>query len=251
MKKPIISLTSDFGEPFALAQVEAVIHTLNPHSKFIVASNNITSFSILEGAFVLQKFLPFTPKGSVHIGVVDPGVGSERRGIVIQTKNYWFVGPDNGLLYPAASTDGIVAAYQINEGKFKSCFSNTFHGRDIFAKVAAYLSLGKKVTSFAQEIEKETLKNYSFPADHIAHIDTYGNIKLTTPSTQLKYGQTIKLRTAKKSAKLFYAKTFADVRPGNFLLYKGSHDTLEIAINLGSAAKTLGVSVGDKVVLAT
>jgi S-adenosylmethionine hydrolase len=243
--KPIISLTSDFGEPFAQAQVETVIYSLNPDIKFVSVTERVTPFSILEGAFIVSKFFKFAPKGSVHIAVIDPGVGSDRRGVMIQTKNYWFIGPDNGVLYPAAVAGGIEHAYVIKEKFFNTTLLNTFHGRDIFAKAAAYISLRKDINEFGIEIPPSTLIPYSFPHSTVAHVDPYGNVKLTNVTNGFKKGDSLKVTIEKDEYEIPFCTTFADVQPGELLAYHGSHETLELAVNLNSAAKKLGIQVGD------
>lgn len=244
MNKPIITLTSDFGDKFAESQIELVIDGINPHAKFIVGHNAITPFSIIEGAFVISKFYPFSKAETIHIGVVDPGVGTNRRGVIIRTKNYWFIGPDNGLLFPAANLDAIEAVYRIDEDTIGS-LSNTFHGRDIFAKVAAYISLKKPIGLYAHAIEINSLKKLFFKENQVVHIDPYGNVKLNAQPNTLTIGDTVFVTNRGKKIVARYCKTFADVKPGEWLLYQGSHQTLELAINLGSASDTLNVAIED------
>ncbi|MEK7572051.1 MAG: SAM-dependent chlorinase/fluorinase [Patescibacteria group bacterium] len=244
MKQPIITLSSDFGDKFAEAQINLVITEINPDAKLIVGESNITAFSILEGAFIIQQLSRFAPEGSVHIGVVDPGVGSKRRGVMIKSKNFWFVGPDNGLLYPAAQKDGIEAAYLINEEVLGS-LSNTFHGRDIFAKAAAHLSKGRDVTEFGTPLDRKELRTIAFKEHQIVHIDPYGNIKIFTADNTFTIGEMLTVQFLDRKMIMPYCRTFADVAKKEYLLYQGSHATLELAINLGNAAKDLGVNVGD------
>lgn len=246
MSKPVITLTSDFGDRFAVSQIELVIHSINPDIKFIEGENAVTPYSITEGAFILSKYYGFAPAGSIHLGVVDPGVGSERFGIIIRSKNYWFVGPDNGLLYPAAAVDGIVEAYRINESVAGS-ISNTFHGRDVFAKVAAWISNGKTITEFATFYEPKKLVQHEFKQNQIVHIDPYGNIKLHARFDSFRYGDKVRIKYNDREHNATFSKTFADVPVGELLLYRGSHQTLELAINQMSAAEYLGSSIGDLV----
>lgn len=244
MNNKTITFISDFGEDFAKGQVETVIHSIDPQIRFITVSNVVTPFSILEGSFLLTKFYGFSPKGSVHLVVVDPGVGSNRRGIIIKTKNYFFVGPDNGVLFAAVQDDGIKKAYVIKE-KNLGTFSNTFHGRDIFAKVAAFLADGKDPSEFAEEIDLASLIPFIPEENQVAHIDAYGNIKVNNSCETLQIGDQVKVETPHLTEALPFCKTFADVLEGELLLYKGSHNTLEIAQNLGSANALLNLKVGD------
>ncbi len=245
MTNPIITLTCDFGDRFAAGQVESVIYSLNPSIKFLLASREVTPYSITEGAFIIQKFVQFTPPGSIHIGVIDPGVGSDRIGLVVKTKQFWFVGPNNGLFYPAAAEDGIEKIYQIDEEKIGS-LSNTFHGRDIFAKVAAYLSLNKPISEYASEIDTSRLISLKYYPNQILHIDPYGNIKLNNPA-QYNHGDKLELKINEKSYIIPFVKTFAEVPLGQPLAYKGSHETLEIAFNQENAANALQVKVEDTI----
>lgn len=243
--KKIITLTSDFGDTFAKSQLEVVIHAINPHAKFIVASNEITPFSIVEGAFILLKFYSFTPKGSIHMTVVDPGVGSERKGIIIKTQNHWFVGPDNGVLYPAAVQDGIEKVFIIDYEKLGN-FAITFHGRDVFAKVAAYLSIKKPLKEYTYQDKNFKPQTFHFQENQIVHIDPYGNIKLSPEPSDFQPGEKLDITLpSKKKIQAVFCRTFSDVQPGEFLLYGGSHQTLELANNLNNAGKLLQLRVGD------
>lgn len=242
----VITLTADFGDNFALAQVGLVISSINPEAKFMVISNNVTPFSILEGAFLLAKSCTYSPKESIHIAVVDPGVGTGRRGILLKTRNHWFVGPDNGLLYPAATEDGIEEAYCLDESLLNRRHSNTFHGRDIFAPAAARISLGEPPLNFAIPISPDTVRPYCLEPDQVGHIDPYGNAKLTISPEGYKPGDRLCIDFTTGRISIPYCRTFADVPKGGLLAYWGSNDTLEIAQNLGSAAKTLNLTVGDK-----
>lgn len=251
MKKsqPIITLTCDFGDDFACSQLELVVHSLNPNIKFITTSKEVTPYSIIEGSFIISQVYKISPRGSIHIGVVDPGVGSERRGIAIQTKNYWFVGPDNGLLLKAAVEDGIKQVFAINSQKVNPRSCVTFHGRDIFAHTAGLISLKKSLINFTTKVELETLVKLPDKKGEIVHIDPYGNIKLNYKPNGFKYGDKLNIKVGNKKLALPYCKTFADVKPGGFLIYAGSHQTLEIAQNLGSAASKLKLKVGDSLIL--
>lgn len=242
----LITLTADFGDRFAQAQVELAVHTINPDSKFVVVSNEVTPFSILEGAFLLAKSYRFSPGGTIHIGVVDPGVGSERKGLLIRSSDYWFVGPDNGLLYPAAYDNGIEEVFAIIEDRINLTGLNTFHGRDVFAPAAARLSLGESPLDFAQPISKDSIHPLNFEPNQVAHIDSYGNVKLTSTPEHIKPGDQIGIDLTTGRITIPYCKTFADVPKGALLAYQGSHGTLELARNLGSAAQTLQLSIGEK-----
>src|SRR5208283_4092285 len=133
----MITLTSDFGlkDPY-VAEMKGVILTINPKAALIDITHEVEKFNIRMAAFMLASAAPYFPQGTIHMAVVDPGVGTQRRAILIQTKRSVFVGPDNGILILAAQPRGIEHAYQLTNPKFMlPKISNTFHGRDIFASV--------------------------------------------------------------------------------------------------------------------
>lgn len=238
--KPVITLTTDFGDKFADSQLRLVIHSI-AEDITVITNDDITPYSILEGGFILSQMYSFAPKGSVHVGVVDPGVGSERRGVVIKTTNYYFIGPDNGLFYPAAQKDGIETVYRI-ESKHLGNHSNTFHGRDVFAKLAACI-----VTNSVPEgvlVEDTTpLIPLTFKENQVVHIDAYGNIKLFS-TTRYTVGDMLIVSTL-GNLSVPYVRIFVDVPLSSPLFYHGSHDTLEFALHQASAAKKFGLKVGD------
>lgn len=246
LKEPVITLTTDFGDRFSQAQVELAVYSVNPNAKFIPISNEVTRHSILEGAFLLAKSYRFSPRNSIHIAVVDPGVGSGRKGLLIRTQDYWFVGPDNGVLYPAAKDNGIKDVFVIDEEAVNPSMSNTFHGRDVFAPAAARLSLGESPLNFAQPVDETLIQVYDFSPNYVAHIDNFGNTKLTSLPEDLSLGDQIDIDSIAGRIVIPFCITFTDVPKGELLAYRGSHDTLELASNGGSAARILGLTVGQR-----
>ena len=218
---PIISITTDFGDGFATSQLKAVVASLGFGGQ-LIENHDVEPYSIVEGAYGIWQLAKYCPKGSMHVGVVDPGVGSDRAGIVIKSKNFWFVGPDNGLLYPAAAADGIEKIWKIEN---PANVSNTFHGRDVFIKEAVYLAQGEEPRG--EEIEE--IKRLSFEEGQVVHIDHYGNAKIW----------------GKKTFGLPVVKTFSDVPEGSPLIFNGSSDLLELAVNLGSAEARFGLKLGQ------
>ena len=240
----LITITTDFGDQFAAAQLRAVIASLNFDGQ-VIENHSVTPFNISEGAFELLTLAKFCPSGSVHVGVVDPGVGSQRKGIIIKTEKSWLVGPDNGLLYPLAKKETIQRVWQLQESKVSDYVSQTFHGRDVFIKAAAYLAHGKSPEEFScLNIDSETLEKLDFKPGQVLHIDHYGNVKVYWPEkTQLD--KTLEIKSHQKIPKLPIVNTFSDVPSGQPLALWGSSDTLEIAVNLGNAAKSLQINSGD------
>lgn len=247
--KPVITLTSDFGDDGAENIVAMVVHGINPDIKFIPFTRQVTRHSILEGAFLLAKYYRFSPRESIHIAVVDPGVGSDRKGLAVRTRDYWFVGPDNGLLYPAAISNGIERAYVIDETRVNITGENTFHGRDVFAPVAARLSLGEDPLEIGKEVDPESLHKMHLEANQVAHIDNYGNAKLTTHPDGLTLGDSVVIDHPEQRIEVPYRRTFSDVPEGSLVAYRGSNGTLELAVRLGDAAQRLGLNVGDRLAI--
>ena len=158
----MITLTSDFGlkDPY-VAEMKGVILTINPNATIIDITHDVEKFDIRMGAFMLASAAPYFPKGTVHLAVVDPGVGTERRAILVQTKQGFFVGPDNGVLMLAAKNQGIEHIYELSNPKFMlPKVSATFHGRDIFAPAAAYLDIGVKPAEFGPEITDAVMPEF-------------------------------------------------------------------------------------------
>ena len=242
--RKLIAITTDFGDNFASAQLRAVLASLDFTGE-IIENHSVTPYSILEGAFQILTLSKFTPRQTIHLGVVDPGVGTDRKGIIIKTNNYHFVGPDNGLLYPAAVNDGIISVYQIQESKINGKISNTFHGRDIFIRVAAYLARGKTVENLeAIAIGVQDIEKIGFKKGQVLHIDHYGNIKIHWVEDVVP-GQMLCITKEGKDINIPVVKTFSEVSPKEPFAFLGSSDTLELAVNLGNAQRWFEAKVGD------
>lgn len=242
--RPIITFTTDFGDEFALAQLQAVILSSNPEIQLVTISNKVTPFSILEGSFILSQSYRLFPTGSIHIGVVDHGVGSDRDGIIIKTDNHWFIWLNNGLLYPAV-LDKNFEIFNINENIVNPNCAITFHGRDIFARTAALLSISESVDNFAAAIKKSDLVKLEYKPNHILHIDDYGNYKINNDCSGYQIGDQICISINSRQIQASFVRTFADGKPGEIIAYKGSHDLLEVAQNLGSASNLLQFPVSE------
>lgn len=245
MPKEVITVTTDFGDAFALAQLELVIAALNGEARIVNVSNTVSPFSVIEGAFVLSKVYRLAPPGSIHLGVVDPGVGSERSGLLIRSRNHWFIGPNNGLLYPAARDDGIIQAYRLEEDRIAPIRSNTFHGRDVFARAAGLLTRGVRLEEFCVPLETTEIIPLEFSPYQVVHVDPYGNIKLSSEATNFSAGDRVLVGSSVFEAVIPFCRTFEDVGPGELLIYEGSHQTLEVAQRLGSAVEKFQVKTGD------
>lgn len=245
----IVTLLTDF-EDLYLAAMKGVILSINP-SVNIVDLGKVRRHDIVQGAFLLRSLVRFFPS-AIHLGVVDPGVGTARKPLIIEAGSSYLVGPDNGLLIPAAQEFGSFRIYEITR-RFESV-SPTFHGRDIFARVAGMLSVGTKPAQLGVPISNYTsldLWNYSIEGDiiecSVVFVDSFGNLvtNLRARDLRLSSGQLISLQ-----GKLIpFVRTYAEVPPGQPLALIGSHGTLEIALNQGDAARYFGVDQGQRILL--
>ena len=261
MRSPIITLTTDFGlKDSYVAEMKAVILSISPNVNIIDVTHEIDKFNTRMGAFLLASAAPYFPKGTIHVAVVDPGVGTERHPLIIQTKQNLFVGPDNGVLTLAAENQGIEHVYEIRERKtMLREISNTFHGRDVFAPAAAHLANGKPPTEFGPEIHEvstlktvKPIKRKGVLVGEVIHIDDFGNVITNLGQKELEQmsiRDRIKIRLAGTKLDLKLCKAYDEVKTQEPLATIGSHKFVEIAINQGNAANTLKIKVGDEATL--
>jgi S-adenosylmethionine hydrolase len=258
----IITLTSDFGGKDAFAaSVKGVILKINPQAQIIDISNEITPQDIWEAAYTLKAAYSHFPKGTVHLAVVDPGVGSGRRPIIVVTESYYFVGPDNGLFTLIYQDAERIRVHHITSTHyFLPNPGPTFHGRDIFAPVAGWLAKGIPSGHFGEEITDFTKLNVPAPKvtgksieGHVIHIDRFGNIitDITYKDIQPLMGEGDNLGIANviiagreiKGLKKFYAET----APGETGAIINSSGALEIFMYRQNARTALTVKRGETV----
>lgn len=260
-RRSIITLTTDFGlSDSYVAEMKAVILGINPNAKIVDISHQIEKFNIRMGAFILATATPYFPTGTIHVAVVDPGVGTRRKPILIETKKDFFIGPDNGLLALAAKNQGIKHVYEIANSKFMfPKVSLTFHGRDLFAPTAAFLSKGIRPSEFGPEIRKIVTPKFTMVVKkggaltgEVIHIDSFGNIitNFTIKHLEeLNIRDSVHVKLKDKVSTLKLCRAYAEVKTRKPLAIIGSHNFLEISINMGSAAQAFGIKVGDAVTL--
>ena len=256
----IITLTTDFGEsdPYA-AMIKGVVLSINPDAKIIDISHQIPAGSIKEGGLIIKESYKYFPSGTVHVGVVDPGVGSKRRPIAVLTDNHYFVGPDNGLFSPIIEAQGHIDIIHLKEKRYwRHTISRTFHGRDIFAPVAAHLSLGVDPFCMGKKIDDPTLlayplssKNNNDLVGEVIRVDHFGNLITNITREHLSpflESKGLEIKVSSLTLKKISA-TYNDVPEGQPLALIGSSDLLEIAVNMGRAIDYLGDEdiVGTKV----
>ncbi len=229
-------------------------------------THGIARHGVRQGAVVMANSVPFSPPG-IHLAVVDPGVGSERRPVAVRAANEGrlFVGPDNGVLALAIERlGGAVEAAELTTSPFRlEPVTATFHGRDIFAPVAARLATGAALAEAGEPLDPEALTAIALPepriyADrivaHVVYVDGFGNVVLNLghgepAETFLRAGAPVRLESTGARMEARYARTFADVAPGRGIVYEDAYRSLALAVNRGSAAETLGLSPDDEVVL--
>jgi S-adenosyl-L-methionine hydrolase (adenosine-forming) len=257
----MITLTSDFGlkDPY-VAEMKGAILTINPNATLIDITHDVEKFNIPLGAFMLASAAPYFPKGTVHLAVVDPGVGTERRAILIETKLGFFIGPDNGVLVLASQNQGIKHIYQLTNPEFMlPKISGIFHGRDVFAPVAAHLDMGVKPEEFGPEISGAVTPDFA-SVEHrngtligeVLHIDSFGNIITNISQKELKQhkSKNLHIKLPAISFELVFGKTYAQAKIKEPIVLVGSHGFLEIALNQGSASEKFAVKTGDKLEVA-
>lgn len=265
MLRPIITLTTDFGlrDPY-VSEMKGVILAINPKVVIVDITHQVDKFDVVMGAYTLASACPYFPEGTIHVAIVDPGVGTKRRPLIIQTEKSCFVGPDNGVLALAAKNMAIdkMSIYHVTNREFMlPSVSNTFHGRDIFAPVAAYLTTGRSPFEFGKEIHRimspdfsKTMKRKNLLEGRIIHIDDFGNIITNFTAKELENAKIqnklrVKIGQVKLTVKL--CKAYGDVRKQQPLAIIGSNNLLEISVNRGSAAQKLNVHVGNKISIYT
>lgn len=253
----IITLTTDFGlkDPYQGAMKGSIL-SINPDAKITDITHLVPPGAIFEGAFILKEAYSFFPNGTIHVAVVDPGVGGERKPILVETENYFFVGPDNGLLSLALDREKIQRVVLLEEKKyFRNSVSSTFHGRDIFGPVAAHLSMGSDAALFgpamkeAKRIEMPPpRKTDSAISGKVIYIDSFGNLITNIRSGDVADGSFVVVEV-KGLTLNGLKKTYSSVETGLPLALIGSTNFLEIAVNGGMASKALNIAVGEEVVV--
>ena len=265
MKKPLITLTSDFGvQSQGVGIMEGVVFEINPDAKVIHLMHGLPDFNLSYAARTLET-INYLPVG-YHVCVVDPGVGTKRKPIIIETKRGDFlIGPDNGVLISATRfLGGIKKVVEItNKEYMKNPVSPIFHGRDVFAPAAAYLSKGVKIEEFGKELstrelakapyEEAIVKNNMIKAQVIS-INKFGSLHLNIThkawdKLNAKLNEAVNLKFKNKSLDIPYATTFGDVKKGSPLILKDDYGRIQISLNQDSFAKKYKASIGYRVLI--
>lgn len=252
----IITLITDFGlsDPY-VGMMKGVILSLNPEARVVDITHQIGTGAILQASRILSETHPFFPKGTVHVAVVDPSVGSRRRLIALRAGEHLFVGPDNGIFWPTIDALGPARIIELTESRFfLPSITHTFHGRDVFAPVAAHLSLGVDLEEMGRPISDptplaipepyrkgDTLLGQILQADHFGNLITNIGARelarfLGSDQAEVQVGR-LRVQGLRK--------IYADVEEGRPLALINSSNVLEIAVNLGRASAYMGVESGE------
>ncbi len=253
MSGPLITLTTDYGvsSPY-VAELKAVLYSACPEARLVDVTHAIPPGSLRHAELVLRRTAFAFPLGTVHVVVVDPGVGGARRGLAVAARGLFFVGPDNGTLAHAHGSDGACAVVLDRPELFRTPVAPTFHGRDVFAPVAAELASGLPLADVGSSISTGALVGTTLPAPELGErrargqilgADTFGNLTSNIPARHVE-GFTVKV-AGRTTARV---RTYAEGPANTLLALAGSDGYLEIAVRDGSAARALGTEVGLEIV---
>jgi hypothetical protein len=262
-----ITFLSDFGlKDDFVGTCHGVMKRIAPDVQIIDITHGIPPQAVLQGALVFANTIVFMPVG-VHLAIVDPGVGGPRRPLALRdAEGRSYVGPDNGLLLPAARREGIVAAHELaNPAYALESISRTFHGRDLFSPAAAHLARGVPIDELGPPVDPEGLVNLELPEPVLAdgsavatllYVDSFGNIALNLTRDDVERigivsGTRVELELAGERYYAVMARTFADARPGDVILYEDSYRNMSVAISRGSAARMLHAAPGQAIRIST
>jgi hypothetical protein len=256
---PIITLTTDFGlQDGFVGTMKGVILAICPQARIVDLSHAVPPQDVLAGALLLGRAAPYFPSETVHLAVVDPGVGTGRRGLAARLGNAFFVGPDNGLLTPlleAAEADGLpVEMVELADPKYRlASVSRTFHGRDIFAPAAAHLASGVPLAEFGPALAdpvRLALPRAERTPDgwraHVIAVDAFGNLATDLPVAEIRAPARVVVRCAGHEVRGL-VRTYGERPAGSLVALVDSAGRLEVAVVNGSAARLTGAGVGASV----
>ena len=257
----IITLTTDFGLADGyVGTMKGVILGIDPTATIVDISHHIAPQAVREAAYTLYAAVPYFPQGTIHVVVVDPGVGSQRRAIALRTPQATFVAPDNGVLTYVMVREKVEEIVDLTNARYHlSPVSHTFHGRDIFAPAAAHLAQGISLAELGQPLTE--IVTFPLPRPQVGpegtivgqviHIDRFGNLIMSIKSKDLADHPLLRegIIQIKGQSIRGIANNYAEGTPGKLLALIGSSDHLEIAVSCGSASQALEAKVGDEVLL--
>jgi S-adenosyl-L-methionine hydrolase (adenosine-forming) len=253
--RPIITLLTDFGtrDPYVAAMKGAIL-SVHPDPILVDLTQEVPPQDIVAGAFILAEATPYFPRGTIHLAVVDPGVGTQRRALAARALDCYWVGPDNGLFHLVFQESDTVDIVSLEDSRFfREPVSPTFQGRDIFAPVAAHLALGTPLHDFGPPVTDPAALPWPQPIftpeafrGEIVYVDGFGNLLSNIKGSDLMtwVGEKSYAVILGSLTLAGLSLTYGDVKTGKFLALIGSHGYLEIACAQGNASKRLGVGKG-------
>jgi S-adenosylmethionine hydrolase len=259
----MIALFTDFGTRDAyVAQLKGAILSINPHVAVLDLSHNVGPFQIRQAAYLLEKSARYFPPGTIFVAVVDPGVGSARRPLLVHTQAHkFYIGPDNGLFTYVLERELLQAAYVLQQTVYFRAphVSATFHGRDIFAPVAAHLSLGVDPVCFGPRLTEVVTLSRTMPRvvgrtieGEVVHIDHFGNMLTNIPADLLRDiqpGQAISITMHGTTQTVPFLTTYAEGQQDRLICLISSDNEFEVACRQGRASDCLAAHTGDRIVL--
>jgi len=255
---PLITLLTDFGlADHYVAAMKGVILGICPDARLVDITHQIQPFNVAQAAFTLSQAYPCFPAGTIHVAVVDPGVGSARRPILIEADNHTFIGPDNGVFtFPLTKDPHYTALTITAEHYFRHPVSQTFHGRDIFAPIAAYYAAGMAPAQLGETLCDPVLFDLGPPtrisdgvwSGRILYVDRFGNLVTNFRLADVPEitGRRFKMEIG-TGVTSWYHPSYAEANGGSIFLLQGSSGYLEVSINQGDAAGSTGASAGTSV----
>jgi S-adenosylmethionine hydrolase len=251
MRAPILTLTTDFGlSGHYVGSMKGVILGICPVTLIVDISHQVSPYAIAEGAFLIAQAYRTFPRGTVHVVVVDPGVGSERRPILMEAAGQYFVAPDNGVLGMILAREKHKVRVISNPRYFRQPVSQTFHGRDIFAPAGAHIASGVRLSCFGKVIADYVRPSFAEPrqtgpdawAGEILTVDRFGNVVTNFPADDFPRFAELAIGGANVGR---LVHSYAEAPEGELVVIAGSSGYLEVSLNQGSAAGKIGCRAGD------
>lgn len=257
----MITLTTDFGDSAYVGAMRGAILEIQPEARIVDITHSVDAHDVQSGAFALFSAVPYYPAGTIHVVVVDPGVGTDRRGIALQAGGHTFVGPDNGVLVPIARRLGIEKIVELKEGTyFREDVSSTFHGRDVFGPAAAHLDLGVQLSSLGPEVSRKDIVELRFgdPSIHdgiwttkILNVDGFGNATTNLPGATVldesEFGASAIVEANGLRFDVNLHRTYGMAPEDEPMLTIGSAGLAELSMREDSFAERFGIEQGDQV----
>lgn len=252
--KAIITLTTDFGtKDHYVGAMKGVILGINPDVSVIDITHEIGKYNVTEAALKLSNFYSYFPRGTVHVVVVDPGVGGPRKPLALESDGHYFIGPDNGVFSLILKRDETAGVFEIaNPDYMLESVSGTFHGRDIFAPASAHISLGARPEDMGSAVYDTVLLDYPEPElsggeirGKVIYADSFGNLVTNIPSKLIARGSKVIVGRFTIDR---VSNTYADVREGELVALAGSSGLLEISVNQGSASEVVNIEKPEVIV---